>query len=266
MAVNRDQIGFTAAGVAFYALLSIFPGMAALISLWGLAADPSQMVHQLILLGRLLPHDTVQLISDQAHQIATADRGAIGVSFVVSLALAFFSASAGMRALMQALNLVYHSPETRGIVQFYATAFAMTVVLSVGVLAALGAIILVPLALNAMGLGSVLEPILDFIRWPILFIGAWAGIAGLYRVAPNREDAAWRWIAPGAGAAVVIWLIASVAFSVYVQNFAHYNETYGSLGAVVALMLWFWVSAFVLLFGAELAAAMERESRPHRPT
>jgi membrane protein len=260
-ALGDDRISLTAAGVAFYAILSIFPGMAALISLWGLAADRGDVVQQLMFFGRLLPADALQVLSQQAQQIAAADPKTIGLTFLVSLGISLFSASAAIRAIMEALNIVFRQPERRGFFRFQLTAIAITCVLSVGVLAALGAVVIVPIALNFIGLSGQFEMLIDVVRWPILFLGAWAGIAALYRVAPSRPHSQWRWIAPSAGAAVVVWLVASVVLSIYLRHFAHYNETYGSLGAVIGLMMWFWLSAFALLLGAEIGGQMEAESK-----
>ncbi len=259
-AVGDDRLALTAAGVAFYALLAIFPAMTALISLWSLFAEPSELTGEISALTNLLPTDVMSVVTEQAERIAGANEGVVGVAFVFSLCLAIFSASRGAKAVMQALNIVYDEPEERGFLRFNAEALLMTLALAVGIVAAIAAIAATPALFSAIGLGDAMASIIDYARWPILYLGAWAGIAALYRFAPSRTGAAWKWIAPGAGAAVVLWIIASALFSLYIQNFGRLNEVYGSLSAVVVLLLWFWVSAFAFLVGAELTAKIEEHS------
>lgn len=254
--ITDDRIGLTAAGVAFYAFLSIFPGLAALVSIWGLVADPAEVIDQLNAVDAILPGDVAAAMRAQAQEVAQADERAVGVALVVGLAVTLFSASRAVKAIMQALNIVYDTEETRGFVKFNAQAYAITLAVIVGGVTAIGALAVLPIALEFLRLDGVLEPALWIIRWPILFFGAWIGVAALYKFAPAHQ-ANWRWLKPGAGAAVVLWVVASIVFSVYVQNFANYNETYGSIGAVVVLLMWFWVSAFVFLVGAELDSELD---------
>lgn len=264
--INNDRIGLTAAGIAFYALLAIFPGIAAVVSLWGLVADPITISQQIASFAPILPSDVVLALRAQAIEVASSDEGSIGLALVVSLLVSIFSASRAIKAIMQALNIVYNEKETRGFFLFNAQAYAMTFAVMVGFATALAAVALVPVVFRFAGIDSVLGPVIGFIRWPILFAGAWVGIAALYKFAPSRKTSVWKWMSPGAGAAVILWLIASILFSVYVQNFANYNETYGSIGAVVVLLMWFWVSAFVFLVGAEIDSEIEQQAhlRPKR--
>lgn len=264
--INNDRLALTAAGIAFYALLAIFPGIAVVVSLWGLIADPLEVSQQITRLSPLLPSDVVMTIRSQALDVAQTGGGAIGAALAVSLALTLFSASRAIKSIMQALNIVYDEKETRNFLIFNVQALAMTAAVAAGFIAALAAVALVPIVLNFVGLGSIFAPVIGYVRWPILFAGAWVGIAALYKFAPARTSPRWQWISPGAGAAVVLWIVASALFSVYVQNFANYNETYGSIGAVVVLMMWFWVSAFVFLIGAEIDSEIEQQAhlRPKR--
>lgn len=260
--INDDRLGLAAAGIAFYALLSVFPGIAAAVSLYGLLADPADIADEIAALQRIAPGDVVAVLRKQALDVAAAEERAIGLAFAFSLAIAVFSAARGAKAIMHALNVVYDEREKRGLIVFNLHAYAITFALIIGFLAAFAAVAFVPLALNAIGLGAALEPFLGIARWPLFFGGAWAGISVLYAIAPSRS-AKGRAVSPGAGAAVVLWVVASLLFSLYVQNFANYNETYGSLGAVVSLLMWFWVSAFVFLVGAEIDSEWEalREDR-----
>ncbi|WP_425410267.1 YihY/virulence factor BrkB family protein [Hyphococcus sp.] len=250
--INDDRIGLTAAGVAFYALLAIFPGLAAAVSVWGLIADPGEISAHLSEFRGVLPADVMTVLREQAYEVAAADEGVVSVTLIFSLAISFFSASRGVKAIMTALNIVYNEKESRGFLKFNFIAFLMTIAITIGFVVAIAAVAIVPIVFELVGLGGLLEPLIGLARWPILFAGAWLGIAALYRFAPSRSDDAWRWISPGAGAAVVLWIFASIAFSVYAQNFANYNETYGSIGAVIVMLMWFWVSAFVFLVGAEI--------------
>lgn len=264
--INNDRVGLTAAGIAFYALLAIFPGLAAVVSLWGLFADPATVSEEISGFSAILPGDVVSALRQQATEVAQSSGGAIGAALAFSLALTLFSASRAVKAVMHALNIVYGEKETRGFLRFNIEAYAMTFAVAVGFMTALAAVAVVPVVFDFIGLDSLLQPVIGFIRWPILFVGGWAGIAALYKFAPARPSAAWKWLSPGAGAAIILWIVASGLFSVYVQNFANYNETYGSIGAVVVLLMWFWVSAFVFLVGAEIDSEIEQQAhlRPKR--
>lgn len=264
-AVNDDRLGLTAAGIAFYALLSVFPGLAAVISLWGLFADPAEIPMRFGLADGILPAEVARALRQQAADVAATNNSTISAALVISLVISFFSASRAVKAVMQALNIVYDAKEDRGFIKFNLIALSMTVAVAVGFIAAFAFLAVVPVVLKFIGINSVLEPALWLIRWPILFIGAWIGIAALYRFAPSRKHAKWKWISPGAGAAVVLWVIASVIFSVYVQNFANYNETYGSIGAVVVILMWFWISAFAFLIGAEVESEIEARAPEVEP-
>jgi membrane protein len=255
------RLSLTAAGVAFYALLSVFPGLAAIISIWGLTADRQDVVRQLQSFGRLLPPEALSVIATQAEQIASTGNDTIGFTLLVSVLISLFSASAAIRAIMGGLNIVLDERESRSFFRFQATALLITFVLAVGVIAALGAIVIAPILLSYLGLSEHFKGMAGLVRWPLLFFGAWGGIAALYRLAPSKNDSHWRWIAPAAGAAVIVWIIASIVLSIYVQNFTNYNQTYGSLGAVVGLMLWFWLSALSLFIGAEFGAELEGAHR-----
>ncbi|PQA88521.1 YihY/virulence factor BrkB family protein [Hyphococcus luteus] len=265
--INNDRLGLTAAGIAFYALLAIFPGLAAVVSLWGLFADPATISEEISSFSAILPAEVARALRAQAAEVARSDDGAVGAALIFSLGLTIFSASRALKAIMQALNIVYNEQETRGFLWFNVQAYAMTFAVAVGFITALAAVAVLPILFGLVGLNSFLEPVIGYARWPILFVGGWFGIAALYKFAPARQSPGWQWLSPGAGAAVILWIVASVLFSVYVQNFANYNETYGSIGAVVVLLMWFWVSAFVFLVGAEIDSEIEQEAhmRPQRP-
>ncbi len=269
--ISDDHVSITAAGVAFYGLLAIFPAIAALISIAALVIDPAEVEAQLAQITSGLPEDAASLLTDQAHNIASTAEGQASLAALFGIALALYSASAGVKTLMEGMNIAYDEGEERGFVRFQLTALVLTIVLIFGVLLALGAAVVLPAIIDAIGLGGTLGTVLEYGRWPVLALMAMLGLGILYRYGPSRADARWQWITPGTVIATVLWLIGSLAFSIYVQNFGSYDETYGSIGGVIILLMWFWVSAFIVLLGAELNAEMEHQTEhdttagPERP-
>lgn len=257
--VADDHVSISAAGVAFFGLLAIFPAIAALIGVAGLVLDPAQIESQLAQAASVLPENAAQILQDQASKVAQNSGGAT-IAAIGGVALALYSASSGMRTLMESMNIAYDEDEKRGFVGLYATSLALTLVLIVGAVVALGATLVLPAVLATMGLGGLVEAVLTYGRWPLLALLMILGLGVVYRYGPSRENARWRWITPGSVVATVLWLIASIAFSIYVRNFGSYNETYGSLGGVIILLMWFWLSAFVVLLGAELNSEMEHQT------
>lgn len=257
--ISDDHVSISAAGVAFYGLLAVFPTIAALIGIAGMVFDPQAIESQLAGLASYLPQDAAAIVQDQASKIARNSGGAT-LAAIGGICLALYSASSGMRTLMESMNIAYDEEEKRGFVTLYATALLLTLVLIVGVIIALGATMLLPVVLATLGLGGIFEAVFTYGRWPVLALLMIIGLAVIYRYGPSRDDARWRWITPGSVAATVLWLIGSIAFSIYVRNFGSYNETYGSLGGVIILLMWFWLSAFIVLLGAELNAEMEHQT------
>ena len=258
--ISNDHVSISAAGVAFYGLLAIFPAIAALIGIAGLMFDPAGIEGQLEQAAAVLPENAARILQDQARKVAENSGGTASFAAIGGLALALYSASAGMRTLMESMNIAYDEDEKRGFVALYATSLALTVVLIIGAVVAMGAVLVLPTLFGSLGLGAVFQAVLNYGRWPVLALLMILGLAVIYRYGPSREDARWRWITPGAVIATVLWVIASIAFSIYVRNFGSYNETYGSLGGVIILLMWFWLSAFIVLLGAELNAEMEHQT------
>ena len=263
--ISDDHVSISAAGVAFYGLLAIFPAIAALIGIAGLMLDPAAIEAQLEQVASILPENAAQIVQDQARKVAQ-NTGGTTFAVIAGLALALYSASSGMRTLMESMNIAYDEEEKRGFVRLYATALVLTLVLIVGVVIALGAMVVLPALLGSLGLGSVFQALLTYGRWPVLALLMVLGLAVIYRYGPSRENAQWRWITPGSIVATVLWVIASILFSIYVRNFGSYNETYGSLGGVIILLMWFWLSAFVVLLGAELNSEMEHQTKKDTTT
>lgn len=247
-----DRVMAVAAGVTFYALLAVFPGITAFVSLYGLFTDPATVSEHLAPLWGVLPDGAVEIIRDQLSRVSSQGATRLGLGFLLSLAIALWSANAGMKALFDALNVVHGEAEKRGFLVLNALSLTFTLGAILAMLVTVGAIVAVPIALDHVGLASSTEALLRLSRWPLLVIGAIAGLALLYRFGPSRRQAKRRWVTPGGVAAAVLWALSSAAFSWYVANFGSYNETYGSLGAAIGFMTWIWISSIVVLAGAEL--------------
>jgi membrane protein len=259
--MREDRLSIIAAGVAFYGLLAVFPGLVALVGLYGLIADPAQVESHAAGLAAILPPEAAKILTGQLHDLASTDRTALGVGAIAGILLALWSASSAVRTLMEALNVAYDEEETRGTIRFYATALVLTLG---GVIAVVLALVLVaglPAVLGVIGLGGLAETLVALARWPLLAGLAIVAFAVVYRYGPSRRQPRWRWVSWGAGIAVVLWIIGSALFSVYVTRFGNYNETYGAAGAVVILLMWFLLSSYSVLIGAEINAEMERQTR-----
>lgn len=258
--VDRDRVFAVAAGVTFYGLLALFPALAAFVSLYGLIASPETVVEHLSALATMIPADGHELIREQALKLTAEGGGKLGLSLIASLALSIWSANAGMKAMFDALNVAYGEDEKRGFVTLNLISLAFTA--GVLVFALLGgfAVVAIPLLLERLHLGSVAEPLIQIGRWPVLIVVLATALAVLYRLGPSRDQAQWRWVSPGAVLAVVVWVAASISFSWYVANFEDYDKTYGTVGAAIGLMMWMWISATIILVGAELNAESERQT------
>jgi membrane protein len=259
--IDRDHISMMAAGVAFYGLLSIFPGMSALISVYGLVADPAVIERQVSVLSEVLPGEALQLLSEQLHSLIAAPTAKLGIGLVVSLGLALWSATSGTGTLMQALTVAYEEKNTRGIIAFYVRAIALTIAIGIFGLVSLFLIAVVPAAIDWLPIPAMWRAGVALIRWPILAGLVFVALALVYRFAPARRTPRWDWLSPGTVAAALLWLIGSAGFSFYVARFGSYDKTYGALGAVVVLLMWLYVSAYIVLAGAELNSAIEKARR-----
>ena len=264
--IKEDRLSIIAAGVAFYGLLAVFPGLVALVGIYGLVADPAQIEQQAQAMSAILPPQASEILMTQLHDLASTDKAALGIGAIAGLLLALWSASAAVRTLMEALNVAYDEEEDRGFISFYGTAIILTLGGILGVIVAIGLVVALPAVLGVLGLGSAVEIIVSIARWPILAALAIVGFAVLYRYGPSREEPRWRWVSAGAVTAVVLWVIGSALFSLYVTKFGNYNETYGAAGAVVILLMWFLLSSYAILIGAEINAEMERQTKKDTTT
>ena len=265
--VGQDNVGLMAAGIAFYGLLAVFPGIAACMAIAGLVTDPSTIVDQFETYGQLLPRQAAEIIIGQASEVAGSSGGGLGIAAAAGFMITLFSASAGIRSMVQGLNVAFGVTEKRNIISFHAVTIVFTVLLIAGLLIAIALTVILPALFAALPLPGRLETLVSLLRWPILAAFVVFGLSVIYRYAPCRPRTKWRWITPGAVAACVLWVAGSFLFSVYVSNFASYNETFGSLGGVVILLMWLWLSAFIILLGAEIDSEMEAQAKtiPAKP-
>lgn len=264
--ISDDNVDLVAAGVAFYGLLAIFPALVALISVYGLIADPNDVQQQLDTAGAFVPGGAQSILRDQLAKVTGARTDTLGLAAAGGILLAFWSASKGTKAFMTAMNIAYGEKEERGFLALNATAFGLTCFVIVLAIVALLGVAVVPAFIDSLGLGGLVTWLVTILRWPALAVVFAFALSVLYRYAPSRQRAQWRWVSPGSIAATCLWLVASIAFSIYVRNFSSYNETYGSLGAAVGMLMWFWLSAYIVMLGAELNAEMERQTRKDTTT
>ncbi|MGO4706411.1 YihY/virulence factor BrkB family protein [Microvirga sp. 2MCAF38] len=258
--MQRDSVMLVAAGVAFYTLLAIFPAIAALVSIYGLFADPGTIHGHLEALSGILPGGALQIVDEQVQRIASKGAGTLGLSFLFGLAVALWSANAGMKSVFGALNIVYREDEKRSFLVLNGSSLAFTLGAVLFLLVALGAVVILPLALHYLGLGPWAKSLITILRWPLLLGGMVFALALIYRYAPSRDYPQWRWVTLGSVIAAVLWLVASMLFSWYVADFGSYDATYGSLGAAIGFLTWIWISTIVVLVGAELNAEAEHQT------
>jgi membrane protein len=258
---TSDQISLVSAGCAFYAMLALFPALSLAISIYGLLFDPVTVEPQLEVLRRILPEEGFELIAARVHDLVSSSPPKLEIATAISSLIAFYSASAGVRSLLGALNLAHDQAEERGLVEFYVTALLLTLGAILAVVMGLGFLVLLPQVLDLLGLDRFDVLLARAASMALMLLAVLLGVSLLYRFGPARIPENWSLFSTGALAATLLWAIASVLFSLYVSNFAGYDRTYGTLGAAVALLMWFYVSVYVVLLGAELNAEVER-SRP----
>lgn len=269
--ILSDRVLAVAAGVTFFGLLAIFPAVTVLVSIYGLFANGAAVAEHLSALSGVLPADAVNLVGEQMRRIASQPRSSLGVGFLVGLALALWSANGGMKALFDALNIAYGEKEERSFIRLNLITLGFTLSAILLLMILIGAVVVLPVVLAFLPFDRAVDMAIRLARWPILLLGMSLCLGILYRYGPSRQRARWQWITPGSILAVLVWLVASIGFSWYVANFGSYNETYGSLGAVVGFMMWMWISVAIILIGAELNAESEHQTRrdsttgPERP-
>jgi membrane protein len=256
--VKQDQVPLLAAGVAFYALLSLFPAIIAGVSIYGLVANPDTVRSQLDKLTQLLSPETAKLVGAQIQQITAGAGGALGLVTVLGILVALWSASSGMKALVTGVNMAYDETETRKFLKLRGLALLLTL----GAMVLMGIALLLIVAFPAVtdDWPTALRWTAAVLRFVLLAALLIVGLAVLYRYAPDRDEPKWSWVSWGSGIATLLWVVASLAFSFYVGHFGNYNKTYGALAGIIILLFWLWLTAFVVLVGAELNTEMELQT------
>ena len=258
--MNSDRLLSIAGGVSFFVLLAIFPAVTALVSAYGLFFNTSTITDNLSLLNDVVPDNVLSIVHEQASRIASNSGRALSIGFVVGIVASLWSAMSGVKAIIDALNVIYEQKEGRNVLKLNVVALVFTLAGFAAFLLAITAIVVLPLILSPIGLGSMTETLTRIARWPVLLVVLLIGLAVLYRYGPDRRAARWQWVSVGSVFAAVTWIAASFLFSWYLVSFANYNATYGSLGAVVGLMIWLWISTILVLLGAELNAEIEHQT------
>ncbi len=261
---NKDNISIIAAGVTYNIVLAVFPALAAFVAFYGLVADVNSVRDQIGALSAVLPRDILAVIGQEMMRLAQSRSGGLSVTLILGAVISLWSANGAMRAMMVGLNVAYEAREKRG----FFTQIAVSLALTIGLLlfAASASVALGAGALVKSYLGSAAEIGFNLLRWPLLLMACIASLCVLYRFGPCRPFERWRWITWGSASATILWVAASGAFSYYISHFAHLGRTYGSLATAIAFMLWLWLSALIVLAGAELNAAIEHQSAGRSPS
>jgi membrane protein len=257
---KADGVPLLAAGVAFYALLALAPALAALSSIYGLLANPADVGRHIGDFLAAAPTEVRDLVKEQLAAAAERERGQAVFAIVIGTLLALWSASAGVQHLIQALNTAYDEDETRGYVKTRSLALVLAIAAMAFLVVTIGVIAVVPAALAETALGEPARVAISILRWPALALAMVVALGLVYRVAPDREDPQWRWVGIGSITATVLWLVGSGLFSLYAANFGKYEDTYGALAGIVVVMLWLFLTAYVVVLGAELNAESERQT------
>ena len=257
--IGENRLSLIAAGVTFFTLLAIFPAVAALVSCYGLIADASTINDQLASLQGILPQGALEIVGDQVKRLNEQGDATLGFRLILGIALSVWSANGGVKHVFDALNLVYNEREKRNVVVLNLVSLAFTAGALLFLILALAAVVVLPVVLSQIGLGT--DAVwLTLLRWPALLVAVLGGLALLYRYGPSRDAPRWRWVTPGGALAAVLWIVASLLFSWYVAHFGSYNKTYGSLGAAIGFMTWIWLSTMIVLVGAQVNAEMEHQT------
>jgi membrane protein len=258
--ISDDRILANAAGVTYYALLALFPGIAAVVSIYGLFADPSSIVSHVDTMTGFAPGGAIDVIRDQLTRLSAQGSTNLGVGFLIGLLISLWSANSGIKALFDSLNVVYEEEEKRSFIRLNAVTLTFTIATIAFLLIALACVVAFPVILSHLPAPGVTGRLLNIARWPILLVLVAFGLTLIYRYGPSRTEPRWQWITWGGAFAAITWLAASALFSWYAANFGNFNKTYGSLGAIIGFITWMWLSIIVVLVGAKLNAEIEHRT------
>lgn len=258
--IGEDRVDLVAAGVAFWLILGLFPALGAMVALYGLVADPATLREHMASLEGIVPSGGRQVLEEQVDRLIEQNDSSLSLAAIIGFLVALWSTNTAMKAMFAALNVAYGEREKRGFIGLTLLTLMFTIAALILAVLLLAVIAAVPLALEFMRLPSNVEWVIVIVRWPLMIMLVMAGLTVLYRYGPSRRDAKWRWVSWGSAMTAVVWMIAAIGYSWYLANFSSYDQTYGSLGAVVGFMMWIWISVLVLLVGAELNAEIEHQT------
>jgi membrane protein len=258
--LSEDNVSLVAAGVALNTLLAVFPAMAVLASVYGMFASPAQVGREIAPFYGILPHEAAGIIQTQLQALARPHDQTLGIGAIVSFVVSLYYSSQGVSALMSATNIAYRERERRGFIKLILVAIGFAVGAVLGFVVMLLLTVAVPLALERLPLPSFVDNAALVLRWILLWVFAALGLAIVYRYAPSRENARWRWVTWGSVIAATLWLVSSILFSLYVRNFGSYGKTYGALGGVIVLIMWFYLQGYAIVLGAEFNAETEHQT------
>jgi membrane protein len=258
--VRDSNLSIVAAGVAFYAFLALVPALIAVVAIYGLVANPADVKSQITSFTDALPRDAQRLLSNQLSSITRGASGGTGIAALIAIAGALWSASSGIAALNTGLTVANRENETRGPLKRRTLALVLTLFAVTGVLLMLALVVALPSVISSIGISGIGGTALELARWPLMAGLLFVGLAVIFRYGPQRRRPQWRWVSPGAIVAVIVGLVASIGFSIYVSLLGNYNKTYGALGAIIIMLLWLYLMAFAVLFGAAMNAELERQT------
>jgi len=259
--IGSDHVTLVSAGLAMYALLAVFPALTAAVAIYGIFASPADVIRHMQSFSGILPPGTWDLFNRQLQALSTQAQGSLSVAAGAGILVALWGARAGMSALMVATNIAYAESEKRGFVKQTLLSLAFTVGAVIAFLLVLAIGVVLPVTLSILGTSEWAQWLVAALRWLALWAAAALGLAVLYRYAPSRRPARWHWVLWGSAIGSALWIIVSVAFAFYVRTFATYGKTYGALGGVIVLLMWFYLSGYIIILGAEINAEMERQTR-----
>jgi membrane protein len=258
--IGKDRVGLISGGVAFSALLALFPMLIAAVSLYGLFTSPTALESQIASLSKMMPAEAQTIIVGQLRSIVEGSSSGLTIGAVIGVLVALWSASKGTEAIISSVGVAYQEDETRGFFKRKLLSLGLTLGFIVGALIALALVAVLPAMLDTLGLGPFGRVVAQVVRWVLLVLLFMGGMAVVYRYAPDRAKARWTWVSFGSALATVLWIVASVGLSIFVSRFGNYQQTYGSLAGVIVLLLWLWASAYVILLGAEVNAEIEHQT------
>ncbi|WDR03238.1 YihY/virulence factor BrkB family protein [Devosia algicola] len=258
--LKQDRVLLTSAGVTFYILFALVPTLTAFVSIYGLFNDRATVTDQVALLVGIVPTSGLDIITDQLTRLTGESARALSFALIASLAVAFWSSSAGVRAMFQAMNVAYHEEEKRSFVVLYLVALVFTIAGAMAGLFIVSIVLILPTVLNLLPGTTGLEWIVRIASYVIMMIVLLLGISALYRWGPSRENAKWRWLTPGAAVSLIALGATSIGYSWYVSNFGDYNAAYGSLGALIGFLTWIWISVTIVILGAEFNSELEHQT------